>query len=46
MKIKTELVNGKKRLIITKEASGVDKTKEAVLKVMGPGWSYKEDKVV
>lgn len=42
MQIRTELVSGKKRIIVIKEASGVDKTKEAVLRVMGPGWRYKE----
>lgn len=42
MQIRTELVDGKKRIIVIKEVSGVDKTKEAVLRVMGPGWKYKE----
>ncbi|MBU3208581.1 hypothetical protein KPL28_02890 [Clostridium algidicarnis] len=44
MNIKTEIINGKKRIIITNKASGVDKTKEAVLSVMGPGWEYKNQK--
>ncbi len=44
MEIKTEITNGKKRIIITNKASGVDKTKEAVLLVMGPGWEYKDQK--
>ncbi|MEW9093985.1 MAG: hypothetical protein AB2417_02785 [Clostridiaceae bacterium] len=43
MQIRTELIDGKKRIIVTKEASGIDKTKEAVLKVMGPGWEYKKE---
>lgn len=42
MQIRKELVDGKKRIIVIKEASGVDKTKEAVLRVMGPGWKYKD----
>lgn len=40
---RSEIIDGKKKIIITREASGVDKTKEAVLRVMGPGWRYKDD---
>lgn len=44
MEFKTTLVNGKKRVIITRSASGVDKTKEAVLLVM-KGYEYPNDEV-
>ncbi|MCX7884276.1 MAG: hypothetical protein N2448_04515 [Caloramator sp.] len=40
MKIKTEYVCGKKRVIIIREATGIDKTKEAILKVMGEDWEF------
>lgn len=42
MKPRTELVDGKKRIVITRAVSGVDKTKEAVLAVMGKNYEYKE----
>lgn len=44
IQIKSEIVYGGKRIFITRSASGVDKTREAVLKVMGPGWEYAENK--
>jgi hypothetical protein len=44
MEIKTILVKGKKRIIITRSVSGVDRTREAVLLVMGPGYEYIDDK--
>lgn len=40
MTIRTEITNGKKKMIITRKASGVDKSKEAVLKVMGDGFEF------
>ncbi len=40
MKAKSEIINGKRRIIITRSCSGVDKTREAVLMVMGPGYEY------
>lgn len=40
MQARSEIIDGKKRIIIIRKSSGVDKTKEAVLKVMGPGWEY------
>ncbi|KIE47127.1 hypothetical protein U732_1090 [Clostridium argentinense CDC 2741] len=43
MQVKTEIINGRRRLIITKGVSGVDKTKEAVLAVMGSEWEYEDD---
>lgn len=42
MEIKTEIVNRKKKIIITRAASGEDKVREAILLVMGKGWEYKE----
>lgn len=36
------IVNGKKRIVMTKNISGVDKSKEAVLRVMGSGWEFEE----
>lgn len=44
MKVKSEIIDGKKRITIIKVSSGTDKTKEAVLSVMGPGYEYKEEK--
>jgi len=43
MEIRTEIVRGKRRIIIIESSSGVDKTKEAVLKVMGKDWEYKNE---
>jgi hypothetical protein len=43
MEFKTKIVDGKKRVIITRGVSGVDKTKEAVLLVM-KGYEYSKDK--
>lgn len=40
MERRTEIVKGKTKIIITRKASGVDKVKEAVCMVMGPGWEY------
>lgn len=40
MKIKYEILEGKKRMIIIRYASGIDKAKEAVLKVMGNEYEY------
>lgn len=42
LKAKSEIINGRKRIIFSRQASGVDKTKEAVLKVMGGEWEYKK----
>lgn len=42
---RSEVVNGKKRIIFVRVATGVDKTREAVLKAMGPGWEYKKKEV-
>jgi hypothetical protein len=44
MQIRTEIVNGKRKVIITRSASGIDRTREAVLSVMGKGYKYKTDK--
>ena len=44
MQVRTELICGKRRVIITREASGVDKGKEAVIRVMGPGWKFEDSK--
>lgn len=41
MQIRSEIIDGKKRIVITRTTSGVDNTKEAVLKIMGKGWEYK-----
>ncbi|WP_234121142.1 hypothetical protein [Clostridium hydrogenum] len=42
--VREEIVCGKRRIIIKRKASGVDKTKEAVLLIMGRDkWEYKED---
>lgn len=46
MQIKTEIVDGKKRIIITRSVSGVDKVKEAMLAVMGPGYEFKAEKIL
>lgn len=42
MKKRTVINDGKRRIIITARASGVDKVKDAVLVVMGPGWEYEK----
>lgn len=42
MQIRSEIIDGKKRIVITRTTSGVDNTKEAVLKIMGKGWEYKD----
>lgn len=43
MKKRTEIrVNGKLRMVIEKYASGEDKVKEAILKVMGSDWEFKD----
>lgn len=43
MIVKIITVNGKTKMIVKKTCSGVDKTKEAVLKVMGPEWMYEDE---
>ncbi|KYH35873.1 hypothetical protein CLTEP_02660 [Clostridium tepidiprofundi DSM 19306] len=44
MQVRTEIINGKRRICITKSASGEDKAREAVLKVMGNDeYEYKEE---
>ena len=42
MRCRSEIVNGKKRIIITRSVSGVDKAKDAVLRVMGSGYEYEK----
>jgi hypothetical protein len=44
MEKRKEIVNGKNRMIITISASGVDKVKDAVKYIMGPGYEYIDDK--
>lgn len=40
MQIKTQIVDGKKRIIVIKTASGISMENEIVLKIMGTGWTY------
>ncbi|WP_157797084.1 MULTISPECIES: hypothetical protein [Clostridium] len=40
MKTKKVIINGKRRIVIVNDVSGVDKTLEAVLRVMGSNWEY------
>lgn len=42
MEYTTQIVNGRKRIIVSIKSSGEDKAKEAILKVMGKGWKYEE----
>lgn len=44
MKVKSEIIDGKKRITIIKVSSGTDKTREAVLSVMGNGYRYEDCK--
>ena len=49
MQIKTQIVEGKKRIIVIKTASGMDMANEIVLKIMGIGWKYDDvllDKII
>lgn len=46
MQMRSEIVNGKRRIIITRSASGVDKGKEVVQSVFGPNFYIPEKKVV
>ncbi|MCR3759349.1 hypothetical protein KYB31_10155 [Clostridium felsineum] len=43
MKTKKIIINGRKRIVIVNNISGVDKTLQAVLKVMGSEWEYSDD---
>ena len=43
MKTKKVIINGKKRIVIVNNTSGVDKTLQAVLRVMGSNWEYIND---
>lgn len=43
MEARVEIVDGKRRVVFTRRASGVDKMKEAVLLVMGPGYKFKDE---
>lgn len=48
MQLRTEIVKGKRRIIITRTTSGVknnDAIKNAILAVMGPGYRFNEEKV-
>lgn len=40
--MRKEIINGRQRIIINYKTSGEDKTREAVLAVMGPGWVFKD----
>lgn len=40
---KETIMNGKRKMIIIRSASGEDKIKDAILLVMGPGWEFPED---
>lgn len=42
MKEKEEIIYGKKKIIITRSASGVDKGREVVLAVFGPNFYIPE----
>lgn len=42
MEAKVTFFNGKKRVTLRIHASGIDKTREAALAVMGPGYEYKD----
>lgn len=43
--IKETIVNGKKRIIIERSASGEDKVKDAILRVMGDEYEFKDKEV-
>jgi hypothetical protein len=48
MQLKTEIIKGKRRVIITRKAAGTennDAIKKAILVVMGPGYRFNEEKV-
>jgi len=40
--VREEIIDGKKRIIFIREATGIDKRKEAALRVFGEGWIYDE----
>lgn len=43
MEERTELISGRTKIIIIREASGIDKTKEAILSIMGPEYEEVEE---
>lgn len=43
MEERTELISGRTKIIIIREASGVDKVKEAIRSIMGPGYVETEE---
>jgi hypothetical protein len=43
MQLRTEIVNGKRRIIIIREASGVDKLKDAIEHIM-PEYEFSKEK--
>jgi hypothetical protein len=43
MEIRKEIVYGKKKMIIISSASGVDKVRDAVKYIMGPGFEHEND---
>lgn len=40
MQLRTEIVKGKRRIVIIRKASGKDNVKEAILAVMGPDFYF------
>lgn len=40
MKIRSEIIDGKKRIIIIRKVSGVDVSKKVVETIMGEGWKF------
>lgn len=40
--VRTQIVNGRNRVFITRGVSGVDKKKEVVLKIMGDNYEFDE----
>lgn len=38
--VREEILDGKKRIIFIRKASGIDKRREAALRVLGEGWTY------
>ncbi len=45
MLIKQVCTDGKRRIIIRRSTSGVDKIKDAILAVMGPSYTFDDDNI-
>ncbi|MBU3107181.1 hypothetical protein [Clostridium gasigenes] len=45
MKMKTEMINGKRKVILIREASGEDRVKEAMILVLQGRYEFSQEKV-